>query len=163
MTLQKTLEERGKQYGAYAPKAEYMQQLKDGLRRQPSWTSVRGYQREALDMIMHKIARIVHGDPDYTDSWHDIAGYAQLVVEELNGRQTKASSQQFSEAVTGGPVIYPEVPIKSGGVGASEYFVGSPHGDEKQDGPYSDDYGLRGAGINKTTGRYDPYVEPKDR
>ncbi len=25
------------------------------------------------------------GDPDYADSWHDIAGYAQLVADRLNG------------------------------------------------------------------------------
>jgi len=36
-------------------------------------------------MILHKIARIVNGDPDYTDSWHDIAGYAKLVEDRLNG------------------------------------------------------------------------------
>ena len=42
-------------------------------------------QREALEMIAHKIARILNGDPDYADSWHDIAGYAQLVADRLNG------------------------------------------------------------------------------
>jgi len=40
-------------------------------------------QREALDMICHKIARIVNGNPDYADSWTDIAGYATLVAERL--------------------------------------------------------------------------------
>jgi hypothetical protein len=38
-----------------------------------------------LDMICHKIGRIINGDPDYADSWHDIAGYAQLVANRLNG------------------------------------------------------------------------------
>jgi hypothetical protein len=42
-------------------------------------------QQEALDMICHKIGRIINGDPDYADSWHDIAGYAQLVADRLNG------------------------------------------------------------------------------
>lgn len=42
-------------------------------------------QQEALDMICHKIGRILNGDPDYADSWHDIAGYAQLVADRLNG------------------------------------------------------------------------------
>jgi hypothetical protein len=36
-------------------------------------------------MIVHKIGRILNGDPNYDDSWADIAGYAQLVVKELNG------------------------------------------------------------------------------
>ena len=33
---------------------------------------------EALEMIAHKIARILSGDADYADNWVDIAGYAQL-------------------------------------------------------------------------------------
>lgn len=42
-------------------------------------------QQEALDMIFHKVGRIVNGDPDYADSWHDIAGYAKLIDDRLNG------------------------------------------------------------------------------
>ena len=38
----------------------------------------------ALDMICNKMARIVNGDPNYIDNWHDIAGYATLVEQELN-------------------------------------------------------------------------------
>ena len=34
-------------------------------------------------MICHKIGRIVNGDPDYADSWIDIAGYAKLVADRL--------------------------------------------------------------------------------
>jgi hypothetical protein len=37
-------------------------------------------------MILHKIARIVNGDSNYADSWHDIGGYAKLVVDELNNK-----------------------------------------------------------------------------
>lgn len=36
-------------------------------------------------MIFHKIARILNGDPNYADSWVDIAGYAKLVADELEG------------------------------------------------------------------------------
>lgn len=34
-------------------------------------------------MIFQKISRIVNGDPDYADNWHDIQGYARLVEERL--------------------------------------------------------------------------------
>ena len=34
-------------------------------------------------MIMHKISRILNGDPNYVESWRDISGYAELVVKEL--------------------------------------------------------------------------------
>jgi hypothetical protein len=35
-------------------------------------------QREALEQIAVKIARILCGDPNHVDHWHDIAGYARL-------------------------------------------------------------------------------------
>jgi hypothetical protein len=41
--------------------------------------------QEALDMIASKIARIVVGDYDHIDSWVDIAGYAKLVADRLQG------------------------------------------------------------------------------
>jgi len=34
-------------------------------------------------MILHKIARILNGDPEYSDNWHDIAGYATLIEVAL--------------------------------------------------------------------------------
>jgi hypothetical protein len=34
-------------------------------------------------MICHKMARIMNGDPNYVDSWADIAGYATLVANRL--------------------------------------------------------------------------------
>ena len=32
-----------------------------------------------------EIGRILNGDPDYADSWHDIIGYTRLVEVRLNG------------------------------------------------------------------------------
>ena len=52
-------------------------------------------QVEALDMICHKIGRIINGDPDYADSWHDIAGYAQLVADRLT-REENAPTASWS-------------------------------------------------------------------
>ena len=49
------------------------------------WLNLADDQREALEMIAHKIGRILNGDPDYDDSWVDIAGYAQLVADRLRG------------------------------------------------------------------------------
>jgi len=40
-------------------------------------------QKEAVEMIAHKLGRIVNGDPHYDDSWVDIAGYAKLVSDRL--------------------------------------------------------------------------------
>ena len=40
-------------------------------------------------MIFHKIARITNGDPHYSDSWRDIAGYATLVADRLDNDTIK--------------------------------------------------------------------------
>jgi len=52
-------------------------------------------QDEALDMIAHKIGRIVNGDPDYEDSWRDIAGYATLVADRLLKDQSRQGPQPW--------------------------------------------------------------------
>ena len=46
-------------------------------------------QREGLKAILQKIARILNGDPNYADNWHDIQGYARLVEERLP-KETKS-------------------------------------------------------------------------
>ena len=40
-------------------------------------------QELALTMIFLKISRILSGNPDFLDHWHDIAGYALLEEEKL--------------------------------------------------------------------------------
>ena len=42
-------------------------------------------QHEALEFIFTKIARIINGNADNVDSWVDIAGYAKLVADRLQG------------------------------------------------------------------------------
>jgi hypothetical protein len=79
------LEERGNRYGKFSGQAEISQRLKGVVRE---FEAKRGCdlapdQREALEMVMHKIARIINGDPNYHDSWADIAGYAKLVADRL--------------------------------------------------------------------------------
>lgn len=80
-----TLAERGSRYGKFINHADATQQLKDVVRGHmgEKWYRLLPDQKEALEMICHKIGRIVNGDPDYHDSWHDIAGYAKLVADRL--------------------------------------------------------------------------------
>lgn len=81
-----TLAERGKRYGAFTDHAAVAQRIKEvfyGYERSTKWYSLTPDQREGLEMIAHKIARILTGDPNYSDSWHDIAGYAKLVDDRL--------------------------------------------------------------------------------
>jgi hypothetical protein len=85
--ISEILDERGKRYGTFVGHAEVSQQLKtvmaDALMQRSK--DITNDQHEALDMIAHKIARIINGDPNYADSWIDIAGYAQLVADRLQG------------------------------------------------------------------------------
>lgn len=85
--LEQILEVRGTRYGKFVDHADVTQQLKTVLKNhcEQQGTEVTASQAEALDMICHKLGRIVNGDPNYEDSWRDIAGYAQLVADELIG------------------------------------------------------------------------------
>lgn len=84
--IDKTLEERGKRYnlnGTYEDHATLTQNLKTCARSHKGWHSLTSGMQEAVDMIFHKIARIINGDPKYKDNWVDIEGYAKLVSREL--------------------------------------------------------------------------------
>ena len=83
--VQALIAERGSRYGKFADGAEIMRDLKHVMQKTEGWSRCTASQKEALDMIQHKIGRILNGDPTYDDSWKDIAGYATLIVEELNG------------------------------------------------------------------------------
>lgn len=83
--VQALIAERGSRYGKFADGAEIMRDLKHVMHEVDGWNNLTASQKEALDMIQHKIGRILNGDPTYDDSWKDIAGYATLIVEELNG------------------------------------------------------------------------------
>lgn len=85
--INKILEERGARYGKFKDHANIAQRLKyvvhEGI--SANRAEFQDDQTEALEMICHKIARILNGDPDYSDSWRDIAGYATLVADRLEG------------------------------------------------------------------------------
>lgn len=82
-----TLTERGHRYGKFSGHAQVTQEIKRVMTRHAHATgrTFTDSQWEALEMIAHKIGRIVNGDPNYADSWVDIAGYAKLVADELQG------------------------------------------------------------------------------
>ena len=85
-----TLAERGTKYGKFKDHAAITYKMKNLLRAHAleHGKSFAFDQAEALDMICHKLGRIVNGDPDYADSWVDIAGYAKLVADRLESGKT---------------------------------------------------------------------------
>jgi len=49
----------------------------------PGWADMDAGQRYAMFMFCAKMARLLNGDPNHKDSWHDIAGYATLVHDRI--------------------------------------------------------------------------------
>lgn len=86
--IQQTLAERGATYGSFEDVATMSQNLQATMRNSKNWGSMPDEMREALQTISSKIARILNGDPNHVDSWHDIAGYATLVEKGLSGQIT---------------------------------------------------------------------------
>jgi hypothetical protein len=84
-SITEILKERGARYGKFVHHAGISQSLKELMVTQAGWVRLEHDQREALEMIAHKIARILNGDPQYADSWKDIGGYADLVANRLEG------------------------------------------------------------------------------
>lgn len=91
-----TLAERGARYGDFSDHAAIAQALQRVMHqaeraspvigsasRPLAWECLSDVQRQALTVIADKIARILSGDPNYADNWHDIQGYARLVEERL--------------------------------------------------------------------------------
>ena len=78
-----TLSERGKSYGVYSEQAKITQNINTAMRNSKNWNRLTADKADALEMIALKIARILNGDPEYKDSWHDIQGYAKLIEDTL--------------------------------------------------------------------------------
>lgn len=79
-----TLAERGSRYGDFSSHATITQNIKRAMVESPNWNELPDSMKESLEMIAHKIGRILNGDPAYADSWHDISGYATLIEQELS-------------------------------------------------------------------------------
>ena len=83
MDIVKTLADRGSRYGTFAEQANVTGNIKRAMATGRNWANLSDDQKEALEMIALKCARILTGDPNFHDSWHDIVGYAKLVADRL--------------------------------------------------------------------------------
>ena len=78
-----TLAERGSRYGEFPEHARITQALKRAMVGSPNWDRLPDAMKESLEMVAHKIGRILNGDPHYKDSWHDCEGYIRLISQTL--------------------------------------------------------------------------------
>ena len=76
--------------GSFQGHAKIAQGLKAVMHERSGWDDLADDQKEALEMIQHKIARILNGDLNYLDNWVDLVGYAQLVVNRLEKEDNDA-------------------------------------------------------------------------
>lgn len=83
MSIEATLADRQQTHGNFCTHALVSQSIKCMMINAEHYGQLDAMQREALEMIAHKIARILNGNPNHHDHWHDIAGYATLVAKEL--------------------------------------------------------------------------------
>ena len=83
------LAKRGRTHGNYATHAFITQDLKRVITHYVADLDRRldNDMQESLDMIAHKIGRIIAGDPSFADHWADIAGYAQLIANRLTSHE----------------------------------------------------------------------------
>lgn len=100
------LETRERTHGSFQSNARLSQGLKALMRSEPGWAKLNETQRESLELISTKIARILGGNANFDDHWADVSGYATLIVEDLNGGHRRGTdgpllpvrSAQFSMA-----------------------------------------------------------------
>jgi transposase len=85
--IEKILNKRAEQYGTFMRNADIAIKLKQVIHNAMVREDTQLYpdQLQALDMIVTKIGRILTGNPSHLDSWIDIAGYAKLVSDRLQG------------------------------------------------------------------------------
>lgn len=81
VSVEATLAERGARYGDFTFHAVVAQSLQDNMRCTAGWDRLDAVKRQALSVIADKVARILTGDPEYRDNWHDIQGYARLAED----------------------------------------------------------------------------------
>lgn len=81
--IKDTLVERATTHGDFDEVAFIAQHIKLILRNGQSWDKMNNQQKEALEMIASKLARVVSGNPNEPDHMHDAAGYSKLYNQAI--------------------------------------------------------------------------------
>lgn len=95
--LEETLQQRGWRYGDFSDNARVHQALLRVMMAEPGWINLSDVQKSAMDLFAQKQARILNGDPNYKDNWHDIGGYAKLAEDRCNENTEDTSDRPQQE------------------------------------------------------------------
>lgn len=88
--VEKTLKERAKNYGdSFLEQAKISQSIKKIMRESPQWEIMQDDQKESLEMIATKLSRLLYGNCNHVDSYHDIAGYSALIENRITEKRGK--------------------------------------------------------------------------
>ncbi len=113
MAVADTLKQRHNIHGDYWEQSRISMLILRAMQLSANWKVLAPSKEEALILIAVKLGRILTGDPNAADHWHDIAGYAQLVENIINGKQANGlpepvrakapTTREIVESITGAP------------------------------------------------------------
>ena len=83
-TTMSIIDQRAKTHGEYKNTAAWSQSLKDMFRGSPNWAKMNDGQKEAMEMIAVKLARLLNGDPNFANHPVDVGGYAELYASSID-------------------------------------------------------------------------------
>jgi len=97
--LDQTLLSRACRYGSFIDVANRTNNIFAAiLSDAPQLPATTPLYREAMHMISYKLARLANGRINDADSWHDIAGYAMLVHNQIvQDEEAKAAKSAFAK------------------------------------------------------------------
>lgn len=87
--VKEVLTERKAQHGDFSSVAKITSDLLDIMQESKNFDYFHDEEYLALVMILHKVARILCGNPHLKDHWVDIGGYATLVVTTLQEKYAR--------------------------------------------------------------------------
>lgn len=78
-SIKETLESRKSAHGCFWESSNTCATLKRTMQSTPNWPLMEPAKQRALEMVVEKVTRILYGDHNFADHWHDIAGYVSLI------------------------------------------------------------------------------------
>lgn len=90
--MEKIHQERKNNYGSFKVNAAISQKLKVAIQVTPKYKDLSTTQKEGLDMVCSKLSRLLTGDCNHRDSWIDMIGFLNLIVEEMDYAQGEGRS-----------------------------------------------------------------------
>lgn len=85
--------ERDAVYGGFEAVSDLSEALTTALDATDRFDRLPPFQRLAMRMICHKMARLITGDSYHMDSWDDIAGYALVTKKAMLLRASDGESE----------------------------------------------------------------------